>query len=1520
MAKDESRKTVTKVINNYDIKESLNLQINKYSADRVSPQNINVPIKLALEGVGTGKLKYRFVAYSGTYKEVIQDFSDNNEVQWIPSKAGTYNLYFVIKDDVGKTVTKSITNYIINDNKLQINSFGTDKLSPQKVGSKIQLTTKAQGNREIKYRFVAILDGSSEVIQDFNSNNTVTWTPKKSGKYNIYFVAKDSLGERVQKAIYGYEIQEDLTISSANVSLLSPQELGSKINLTTIAKGNGALEYRFVAVLGDNKEIINDYSSNNSVTWTPTKAGIYNLYFVVKDSTGRSINQVLKYEVVNPISIKNLSTSKTSPQEIGTEININAEVVGDGKTLYRFSYKKDSQVVYLSDFTESNKISWVPNVKGNYTIIAEAKGSTQKIVKKEIPFEIKEAVVDRERIILENSIEAKTIIKPIEIWLNDINISSLIEYKLQYSEKDKNNFTTISEGTNLSNNSLLGVFDTTLLQNGLYDIKLIGVDNKGNKVEKNAVYIVTGNLKAGNFKFSNEDLNIPLDGLPISIVRNYNSAQNYSGDFGNGFSLSLTNLKLEVTDDIGETGWEQIKTGRNVLEFEYEIRETKKHKVTITYPDGETEEFGVKLNPQKQKYQPIQYTEMSFEAKSGSKSQLKSLDNIEFNVFGGYLLSDEFGYSPSNFELTDKNGIKYIINKKTGVNKVIYLDGETVTINNNEIVYKSSDNTTTKTVKFQRDSKNRITSVKDFDNKTINYVYDDKGNLVSVVDRQGLETKYIYDANNKLVQIKNPYKEIPARYEYDNNGRLVAYIDEYGIRTEYIFKEGTKEYIVKDAAGNLEIYEYDDNGNVVAYTDKENNKTYFEYNISNKLIKETDPLGNTFKYNYDEYGNLLSKEDPYGNKVEGTYNEYGEALTIKDSNNNILVSNTYGNGGILTEIKDVNNQSVNIEYNSNDKPIKFTNQLGKVVQVAYDSNNNPISYKDEMGNITKFTFDDNGNCLSKSIEVTINGKKEIITVSYEYDSKGNIVKATDSKGNISLYEYSKNTNELTKVTDKKGNITKYQYDAKGNLAKIIYPDNTEENMFYDKMKNVTSVIDENGKTTYFKYDKMSKITEIKYPNGLLIKYSYDAKGNLIKISDSVGKETKYLYDALSRNTEIIDSLNNKTSFKYDKSSNLTKIIYSNGNIVSYEYDKLGRNTKITYGDNLSKAYIYDAIGRITEAVNEEGNSTYYKYDDCSNLIKVIDPLGNSTSYQYNEAGLLTKEIDSNLNATEYKYDTLGRLVERKLPLGQKESYDYDNNGNLSKRTDFNGKVTLFEYNSMNQLVKKTLADGSNTNYYYSNGALKEVKDNTGSILYEYDQMGNLKKQTNANGETIEYTYDLYGNKATVKTENSNISYGYDKIGRLIWTKDKRGIQTTYEYDNVGNLIKENKGNGTYTTYKYNSANRLIKLENKKSNGEIISSYEYTYNKLGFRTSVKDNIGKITTYVYDKNGNLLSEASNGTTVNYQYDKVYNRIKKITGTEVINYSYDKNNRLIKEGDINYTYDNNGNLTKKENTKIK
>ena len=176
---------------------------------------------------------------------------------------------------------------------------------------------------------------------------------------------------------------------------------------------------------------------------------------------------------------------------------------------------------------------------------------------------------------------------------------------------------------------------------------------------------------------------------------------------------------------------------------------------------------------------------------------------------------------------------------------------------------------------------------------------------------------------------------------------------------------------------------------------------------------------------------------------------------------------------------------------------------------------------------------------------------------------------------------------------------------------------------------------------------------------------------------------------------------------------------------------------------------------------------------------------------------------------------------------------------------------------------------------------------------------------------------------TIQTPNTSTKYEYDILGRLSKVTDKNNLVTKYTYDNVGNLIKEEKGNGSYTTYEYDNLYRLKKLTNKKSSGEVISSYEYTTDNRGLRTKVVDNKGKTTDYTYDNAGKLIKEVvtENGKvtlTASYSYDSVGNRLTKTENNITTNYSYDKNNRLLKEGNISYTYDNAGNLIKKQSTK--
>jgi RHS repeat-associated protein len=152
----------------------------------------------------------------------------------------------------------------------------------------------------------------------------------------------------------------------------------------------------------------------------------------------------------------------------------------------------------------------------------------------------------------------------------------------------------------------------------------------------------------------------------------------------------------------------------------------------------------------------------------------------------------------------------------------------------------------------------------------------------------------------------------------------------------------------------------------------------------------------------------------------------------------------------------------------------------------------------------------------------------------------------------------------------------------------------------------------------------------------------------------------------------------------------------------------------------------------------------------------------------------------------------------------------------------------------------------------------------------------------------------------------------------------------YDYNAVGNLTRTQFANGTQELRQFDSLNRLTSLVNQKNNGEILSSYTYTLDKVGNRLQVVENNGRTVNYSYDDLYRLTQEqildgVNGNRTSGYTYDKVSNRLSKtetVGGTSTTtSYLYDANDRLLAEmvnGNVTvaYTYDNNGNtLTKTE-----
>jgi RHS repeat-associated protein len=1111
-------------------------------------------------------------------------------------------------------------------------------------------------------------------------------------------------------------------------------------------------------------------------------------------------------------------------------------------------------------------------------------------------------------------------------------------------------FTTFASGNTPVSNGLLGTLDPTVLLNGNYIIQLVSTDQFGqtSTIASNAQ--VARNTKVGNFTLSFNDLSVPLPGLPITVTRTYDSRDKASHDFGFGWTVGISNVRLQKNGVLGKT-WEMTESSGLIPSFC--IQADKQHIVTVTFPDGRVYKFQAGTAPQCQQVAPIEsanwtFTQMPGPANTqGATLQVAGDSSVLVNPPSVGPL-DLLDYStlldsnPTVFQLTTAEGFTYVIDQTLGVTNVTDRNGNTLTINANGIT-----SSTGKNVAFVRDSQNRITKIVDPAGSGLTYTYSSAGDLASFTDRVGNATTFSYDNNHFLTNIVNPLGVQAIKNTYDSNGRLVSTTDANGNTITYTHALASNQEAVQDRLGNTTIYTYDQDGNILQAVDALGNTTSATYDANDNELTSTDALGKTTTYTYDAVGNQTSMTDPLGHTANYTYNTRKQPLTIADALGHVT-TNSYDGKGNLLSTKDALGNASAYSYATNGMPLSMTDALGKVTAFTYDGSGNPVQRTDALGNLSSFSYDANNNKLSQTVTRTkADGTKQALTTQYQYDGNGRLTKTINPDGTSAQVVYNANGQRGASI-DALGRQTQYAYDNNAHLTLITYADGTKESTTYDANGNPLTSTDRAGHTASYIYDALNRPTQTRYADNSTAQTVYDAAGRTIKTIDALGNATQFAYDDVDRRVSTTDALNHLTSFIYDAAGNQLSITDALNHVTQFVYDSDNRRVQTIYPDKTTDSVGYDANGRQVSKTDQAGIITQFGYDAIGRLTSVTDALGQVTSYGYDEMGDRTSQTDANSHTTSYAYDQLGRRISRTLPLGMSEAYAYDAAGNMVSNTDFNGHTSTYTYDALNRLLSKTAdpffsagacaggaCGATQVSYTYTaTGRRASMTDGSGTTNYSYDQLDRLLSKATPFG-TLAYTYDAGGNMLSLKSSNAgggSMTYTYDALNRLASALDASGT-TTYSYDVVGNLSGYSYPNGVQTSYQYDSQNRLTNLQSTcgtgvgcGSPGAPLSSYGYTLGPTGNRLSVTELNGRTVHYGYDNLYRLTSETIAGAisqngAISYQYDAVGNRkqlnstVPAIPATGLLNYDandrlgtdlYDANGNTISAGAISNTYD--------------
>ena len=572
-----------------------------------------------------------------------------------------------------------------------------------------------------------------------------------------------------------------------------------------------------------------------------------------------------------------------------------------------------------------------------------------------------------------------------------------------------------------------------------------------------------------------------------------------------------------------------------------------------------------------------------------------------------------------------------------------------------------------------------------------------------------------------------------------------------------------------------------------------------------------------------------------------------------------------------------------------------------VASYTYNAQHRPLTTTDSAGQTTTATYNGNGQIATITTPARA-GITENRTTTYTYDTATGYLQnvAGPVSGATVSFTYDGYGRPRT-TTDPSGYVVTYDYDSLDRVTKTSYPDNTYEQMvynrldpeqrrdrlgrwshvFYDALRRPTSSRDAAGRTVTREWCNCGSLDRMIDGKTNVISWERDLQGRVTKEKRPDNTFTQFTYEnTTSRLKQQLDRKSQTKDFTYFLDDRLKQVIYGNAQYatptVSYTYDpNYARRATLSDGTGLT-TWNYNPI-------------TVPPSLGAARLGSISGPVGSSTytmSLTYDERGRATGRSIGGASITE-SLDALGRLASQTDPLGAFIYTHVGATGRLSSVAYPNSQVMSFVYFD-------TLGDNR----------LQEIKhlDPGQSILskfnYTYDAMGNAKTWSQQAGAGAAKLYTL----------------SYDNVGQ-VQSAVISGVtplpvpsRFAYAYDNGGNRTAEQLDDAvTGATY-----NELNELKSTQPGGALLfrgSVNEPATVSVGgsaaavaadntFRGTavVPSGTGTVVVSATDPSGNTRSNTYQVTASGASRTLIYDLNGNLTNDGSRTYEWDAENRLV------------------------
>ncbi|HKU77549.1 MAG TPA: LamG-like jellyroll fold domain-containing protein [Pyrinomonadaceae bacterium] len=641
-----------------------------------------------------------------------------------------------------------------------------------------------------------------------------------------------------------------------------------------------------------------------------------------------------------------------------------------------------------------------------------------------------------------------------------------------------------------------------------------------------------------------------------------------------------------------------------------------------------------------------------------------------------------------------------------------------------------------------------ITSTKDANNQTTTFSYGDPL----------LRLKQVIRASNDTAA-KNQ-----TTYDYNDSARTITVTSDLTNFNDNQLKVET----VFDALGRpVEKRTYEDANNYII--------TRSEFDVMGRAHKTSNPFlqGGTPDWTtttFDALGRTTSVKTPDNAVVTTSYS--GNTVTVADQAGKARKSVTDALGRLIEVYEDPNGVNYLTTYNYD-----TLDNLVKVTQASQQGTQQRFFMYDSLKRLIRARNPEQGTNASLNLSDPMTGNSAW-SISYEYDSNGN----------------------LTLKTDPRGIVTGYSYDALNRIKTILYrfngqpvPNTGDIEYLYDNATNGKGRLwltykwgAKPSHTAVGSYDALGRVTQFYHlfgdgqggwSPGYEINRTYNLAGNVTSQTYPSGRTVSYSYDAAGRTSSFSGNLGG------DQRTYATGVTYNLWGAIGRE--QFGTDTALYH-----KSF-YNIRGQLFDtrlsSVNDEWDWNrgrlilYYS----SNHIWGQSGTDNNGNVRFAETWIppanATLDQADTLFEDSYTYDSLNRLFsvtdqKKSVAAGWenwqpqfRQQYDYDQWGNRTINaaqtwgTGINNKQFAVD-TATNRLGVPSGQTGEMT-YDFAGNLIKDTY--TGAGAREYDAENRMTKAWGGNNQWQEYTYNADGQRTRRKVDGQETWQIYGIDGELL---------------------------------------------------------------------------------------------------------------------------------------------------------